>query len=71
MDIALAVSLGVLRLKNVHAVVLLSRNGSVFKHSTHSGIAVDIGVLTLDVAVLSGTECKLVEYAHEVGFHLS
>ena len=51
-DIALAVSLCVLRVENIHLIILLGGNASVLEHCTHCSIAVDICILALDIAVL-------------------
>ena len=69
--IAVSVGFGMFRVENIHSVVFLSRNRTVFQHCTHSGIAVDIGIFTFDIAVLGVAERKLVENAHKIGFHLS
>ena len=49
--IALSVRLRVNRVEDVHLVELLRALRAVFEHRTHSGVAVDISVLALDVRV--------------------
>ena len=48
----LAVGLGVLGLEDEHLVELLGALGAILEHGAHGGVAVDVGVLPLDVAVL-------------------
>ena len=51
MDIALAVRLGMLRIEDEHLIELLGALGAVLEHGAHGGIAVDVGVLSLDVVL--------------------
>ena len=51
MNIAVDVRLGVLRVEDVHLVELLRALAAVFQHGSHGGVAVDICVFALDVAV--------------------
>ena len=70
-DIALGVSLGVYRVEDVHLIEFLCAHRAVLEHGAHSGIAVDVGVLALEVAVLCGLEGKILIDLHKAGVHLS
>ena len=71
MDIALLVSLGNSRVDNVHLVKLLCALRAIFIHSSHCCVAVDIGVFTLDIAVLCRFEGKIFIYLHQLCVHLT
>ena len=51
MDIPFPMGLGMLRVQDEHLVKLLGTLAAVFEHGAHGGIAVDVGVFPLDVAV--------------------
>ena len=70
-DIAVDVRLGVLRVEHVHLVELLGTFAAVFQHGTHCGVAVDVGVFALDVAVRRGHEGQILVYLHQGGVHLA
>ena len=70
-DIAVDVRLGVLRVEHVHLVELLGTFAAVFQHSPHCGVAVDVGVFALDVAVRRGHEGQILVYLHQGGVHLA
>ena len=69
-DVTVDVRLGLLGLQHIHFVEFLCRNGAILQHGTHGGVAVDVGVLPLDVTVLCRVEGQLVEDGHQIGFHL-
>ena len=56
MDITLTMRLGVLGVEDIHLIEFLSALGTVLEHGAHRSVAVDVGVLTLDVIVLRGLE---------------
>ena len=64
-DIAVDVRLGVLRVEHVHLVELLGTFAAVFQHSPHCGVAVDVGVFALDVAVRRRHEGQILVYLHQ------
>ena len=70
-DIALGMSLGKRRVQNVHLIELLCAAGAIFEHCTHSSIAVDIGVFTLNIAVLGGGEGQILIDLHNLSVHLT
>ena len=70
-DIALAVRLGDARLEQEHLVELLGALGTVLEHGSHRGVAVDVGVLTLDVVLNRGLEGQILVDLHQSGVHLA
>ena len=71
MDIAVDVRMRVPRVEDVHLVELLCTLAAVFQHGSHCGVAVDIGVFALDIAVGSGFERQILIYLHQGGVHLA
>ena len=51
-DVPLPVGLGMLRVEDKHIVELLGALGAELEHGAHGGVAVDVGVLPLDIGVL-------------------
>ena len=70
-DKALSVRLGVLGVEHIHLVKFLSADRAVLQHRAHSGIAVDVRVLALQVVLLCGLERKILVYLHKAGVHLA
>ena len=70
MYITFTVSLCHILVKYVHLIELLGTLRTVLEHGTHSGITVDIGILTLDIALLCGFECKILIDLHQLGIQL-
>ena len=70
-DVAVGVGAGVLRVHDEHLVELLRALAAILQHGAHGGVAVDVGVLALDVAVLGGGEGDVLIDLHEAGVHLS
>ena len=70
-DIALAVRLGDARLEQEHLVELLGALGTVLEHGAHRGVAVDVGVLALDVVLNRGLEGQILVDLHQSGVHLA
>ena len=71
MDIALAVRLRELGVEDVHLIEFLRALGAVLEHGAHRGVAVDIGVLTLDVVILGGFEGQVFVDLHQLGVHFT
>ena len=69
-DVAVLVREAVLRVEDVHLVELLGTFAAVTQHHAHSGVAVDVGVLALDVRIGGILERDLLKLAHEAGIHL-
>ena len=70
-DIALAVCLGMRRIEDEHLVELLGALGAVLEHGAHRGIAVDVGVLALDIVLERGLERQVLVHLHQSGVHLT
>ncbi len=70
-DVALTVRLGELGVEDIHLIKFLCALGTVLEHSAHRGIAVDVGVLTLDVVILRGFEGQILIDLHQLGVHLA
>ena len=70
-DVAVEVSLAVLGVEDVHMIELLSALGTVFEHCSHSGVAVDVGVLALDVVVLGSLEGEILVNLHQLRVHIA
>ena len=71
MDIAFAVGLGMLGVEDEHVIKLLGALGTVFEHSAHGGVAVDVGVFTLNVVFQRGLESQVLVNFHQAGVHLA
>ena len=69
MDVAVLVREAVLRVEDVHLVELLGTFAAVAQHHAHSGIAVDVGVLALEIVVLGVLEGEVADGGHEPGVH--
>ena len=70
MDITVLVSLSVFLFKNIHLVEFLSADRTVLEHCAHSGVAVDVGVFPLDVAVGCIGKGDVFVNFHQPGVHL-
>ncbi len=68
-DVAVLVREAVLGVENVHLVELLRAFAAVFQHRAHSGVAVDVGVLALEVVVLGVLEGQIADGRHQPGVH--
>ena len=71
MNIAFTVRTGLLRGQDVFFVKILGAFRAVFKHGAHRSIAVDVGIVALEIAVLGIGKGDLVVNTHEVGVHLA
>ena len=69
-DIPLLVGPGVLGLHHPHHVELLGPLAAVLEHGAHGGVAVDVGVLPLDVAVLGGGEGDVLIDLHQAAVEI-
>ena len=68
-NIALPVGFGMLRLQHEHLIELLGALTAVFQHGAHGGVAVDVGIFALDIAVDGvGIGDVLIDF-HEAGIH--
>ena len=70
-NVAFAVRLGVLGFQDEHFIELLGAFTSVLQHGAHRGIAVDVGVLALDVTVAGILESNIFIDLHQPGVHLA
>ena len=70
-DVAGAVSLGLLRSQQVLLIVVLGAFAAVFEHDAHRGVAVDVRIVALHVRGVGGGVGQLVVNLHEPGFHLA
>ena len=70
-DVAVAVRRCMRRVKDEHLVKLLCALRAVLEHGAHRGIAVDIGVLALDVVLDGGLEGQILVDLHQTGIHLT
>ena len=70
-DVAVAVRRCMRRVKDEHLVELLCALRAVLEHGAHRGIAVDVGVLALDVVLDGGLEGQILVDLHQVGIHLT
>ncbi len=71
MDIAVYMRVGMCLVEHIHLVELFCTLASVFQHSAHSGIAVNVGILALDITVCGGRKRQILVYLHKCGIHLS
>ncbi len=69
MYIAVYMSVGVGRVKDIYLVELLGTLRAVFQHRAHGGVTVNIGVFALDVS--RRFESKILIYLHQLGVHLA
>ena len=71
MDVAASVCLRVLGAQNEYLVEVLRPLGAVTEHRPHGGVAVDVGVLALQVVVLRLTEGQVLIDIHQATLHLT
>ena len=71
MDIAVTVCAALLGCQDILFIEILCALAAVLEHRAHGGVAVDIGVVALEVTVLGIGKGDLVIYAHEVALHLA
>ena len=69
-DVALRVGMGKAGVQHIHVVELLRALGTKLEHGAHGGVAVDVGVLPLDVRVPGVLEADVLENLHQAGVHL-
>ena len=69
-DISVPVRLGMPGIEDIHLVELLGAFGAVLEHGAHGGIAVDVGILALDIVVHSVLEGEVLQGLHQAGVHL-
>ena len=69
MNVAVLVRFGMFRLQYIHFVVDLGAFRAVFQHGTHGGIAVDVGVVALQVAAARIARGDFVIGFHQAGIH--
>ena len=60
-----------LRIEHVHVVELLRTFRTILEHGAHRGIAVDIGILSLDVGIRRILERDVLQNAHEPSLRLA
>ena len=70
-DVTVAVRRCMRRVKDEHLVELLCALRAVLEHGAHRGIAVDVGVLALDVVLDGGLEGQILVDLHQAGIHLT
>ena len=71
MNIAAGMSFRVLRIEHEHGIELLCAFRAVLEHCAHCGVAVDVCVFTLDVAVDRILECQVFVHLHKACVHFS
>ena len=71
MDIPFPVGLGMGGVQDIHLIKLLRALGTILQHGAHGGIAVNIGVFTLNIVVLGGLERQILVYFHQTGIHFA
>ena len=69
MDVAFPVSTAVLGVQNEHLAELLGTLGTVLQHGAHGGVAVDVGIFTLDIVLQRGLEGQIFVNLHQTGVH--
>ena len=70
-DIAIHVRLTKSRIHDVLLVILLCAFAAEFEHCAHGSIAIDVGVLALDVGFAGILEHNVPKRAHQAGVHLA
>ena len=70
-DVALAVGLRLLRGQQIRLVVRLCARSADLQHAAHSGVAVDVGVVSLDIALSSIHLGDLIDGLHQAGVRLT
>ena len=71
MNVALTVRLGKAGIQHIHLVELLGALGAELEHAAHGGIAVDVGVLALDVGIDGIFIGNVLEGFHQAGVHFA
>ena len=71
MDVAFPMGAAVLGVQNEHLAELLGAFGAVLQHGAHGGVAVDVGILTLDVVLQRGLEGQILINLHQAGVHFA
>ena len=73
MDMDIPVMMGSRKtgVQHVHFVELLRALAAELQHAAHGGIAVDIGVFPLDIAVHRVLAGDVLKYLHQAGVHLA
>ena len=71
MNVTLAVCAALLGRQDVLFVKVLGAFAAVLEHGTHGSVAVNIGVVTLEIAVLGIREGDLVVDTHQIALHLA
>ena len=69
--VAFSVRLALLGRENILFVIVFRALAAVFEHGAHRGVAVNIGVVALHIAVARVGERELVVYAHQSGVHFA
>ena len=70
-NVAFSMRLGVLGLQDEHFIELLGAFAAVLQHGAHRGVAVDVGVLSFDIAVAGILESNIFIDLHQPGIHLA
>ena len=71
MDIAFPVCLGNMRLQQEHFIELLGTLRAILEHGAHGGIAVNVGIFTLDIIFNGGLERQILINLHQSGIHFT
>ncbi len=71
MDIALAVRPRMLRLQDIHIIKLLCALRAEFEHRAHRAVAVDVGVLALDIGLGRRLKGDVLKHLHQPCVHLA
>ena len=69
-DVSVVMRLGVFRFQYVHLIENFGSFGAVFQHGAHGRIAVDVGVVALQVAVFGIAVSDFFISFHQTGIHL-
>lgn len=70
-DVPVLVRLAVLGLQHIHLIELLGSLAAVLEHGAHGGIAVNIGVLSLQIALAGVLEGEIAHGPHQPGLALT
>ena len=71
MDVAVPVRLRMPGVEHIHLIELLGAFRAKLEHAAHGGIAVDVGVLALDVRIDGILVGDVLEDLHQSGVHLA
>ena len=71
MYIAFSVSLALFGRQDILRIIILRAFAAVFEHRAHRGVAVDVGVVALHVAVARVGKSEFVVNTHQRGVHLT